>query len=74
MAPPADILFVDDTVYAWRALDEHAVAAYWVGRYKEAMSINQRLLAGKALPPADRERVQKNMNFCREKLAPAKGR
>ncbi len=71
---PEDILFVDDAVYAWRAIDEHAVAAYWAGRYKEAMSANQRLLASGALPQSERERVQKNMAFCRDKLGPAKGR
>jgi glycosyltransferase involved in cell wall biosynthesis len=71
---PADILFVDDSVYAWRAIDEHAVAAYWIGRYKEAMALNQRLLSGKALPAGERERVQKNMSFCRDKVAPGKAK
>ncbi len=69
---PEDILFVDDSVYAWRSADEHAIAAFWIGRYKEAMALNQRLLSGKALPEKERERVQKNMAFCREKLG-AKG-
>ena len=65
---PNDILFVDEGVYAWRAVDEHAVAAYWVGRYKEALGLNQRMMASGALPEHERERVQKNMAFCREKL------
>ncbi len=68
---PADILFVDDSVYAWRALDEAAVAAYWAGRYREAMDANALLLAGTALPAAERPRVQENMAFCREKLGVA---
>src|SRR6202041_2018024 len=37
---PEDILFVDDAVYAWRSLDELAVAAYWIGHHKEAMAAN----------------------------------
>ncbi len=74
LARPDDILFVDDAVYAWRALDEYAVAAYWAGKYKEGLSANQRLLSGKTLPETERERVQKNMAFCREKLPASKGR
>jgi tetratricopeptide (TPR) repeat protein len=65
---PDDVLFVDDAVYAWRALDEFAVAAYWVGRYKDGLVANQRLLASGLLPVAERERVEKNMAFCRAKL------
>jgi glycosyltransferase involved in cell wall biosynthesis len=68
---PDDLLFVDNSTYAWRSLDEYAVAAYWVGRYKEALAANQRLLASGALPEKERERVQKNMAFCREKLGAA---
>jgi glycosyltransferase involved in cell wall biosynthesis len=69
---PDDILFVDDSVYAWRALDEHAIAAYWAGHYKEGVASNQKLLSGRALPEKERARVQKNMAFCREKLGAGK--
>ena len=65
---PNDVLFVDDSVYAWRALDEYAVAASWVGRYKEAVIANQQLLKRKMLPESERERIQKNWVFCREKI------
>ena len=65
---PEDVLFVDDSVYAWRALDEYAIAAFWTGHYKEGITANQRLLSGAALPEKERERVQKNMAFCREKV------
>ena len=67
---PQDILFVDASVYAWRALDELAVSAYWAGRYREAMEANGRLLSVSALPAGERERVQKNLAFCREKVGP----
>ena len=65
---PDDILFIDDSVYAWRALDELAVAAYWTGHHREALAAGQRLLSGGALPESERARVQKNMAFSREKL------
>jgi glycosyltransferase involved in cell wall biosynthesis len=71
---PTDILFVDDSVYAWRALDEFAIASYWTGRYKDGLSANQRLLSGGTLPPGERERVEKNMAFCRDKLGATKVR
>jgi hypothetical protein len=70
LAGPDDILFIDDSVYAWRAKDEYAVAAYWVGRYGEALTVNEGLLAGGKLPPAERARVENNVAFCRERLGP----
>jgi glycosyltransferase involved in cell wall biosynthesis len=66
---PADLLFLDDAVYAWRALDELAVAAYWMGRHDEALAANQRLLSSAALPAGERARVETNLGFSRAKLA-----
>lgn len=63
-----DILFVDDAVYAWSSLDEYAVAAYWTGHYRDALAANERLLASRALPVKERERVERNLRFCREKI------
>lgn len=65
---PADRLFLDDSIYAWRARDELAVSAYWAGRYDEALKANQHLLANAQLPLGERERVQKNLAFCKQKL------
>jgi tetratricopeptide (TPR) repeat protein len=70
---PEDILFIDDAVYAWRAKDEYAVAAYWTGRHREALAVNEELLAGIALPRAERARVEKNATCCREKIREASG-
>lgn len=66
--PEGDRLFVDAAVYAWRARDELAVSAYWVGRYDEALEANRKLLASKALPQAERARVSANFGFCVSKL------
>lgn len=65
---PSDRLFVDDSVYAWRAKDEFAVAAYWVGNYRDALVANEALLAGKELPASERPRIEANIGFCRSKL------
>jgi glycosyltransferase involved in cell wall biosynthesis len=66
---PDDILFVDDSVYAWRAIDELAIASYWTGRYEDGRGLNERLLAEGRLPPDERPRIEKNLAFCRDKLA-----
>ncbi len=61
---PDDLLFVEESVYAWHALDELAIAAYWLGKRDEAREINQRLLAEGKLPAAERGRVEKNLAFA----------
>ena len=67
IARPNDLLFIDDSVYAWRALDEVSVAAFWVGSYDEARVASEKLLAGLA-PSADRPRIEANLGFCRDRL------
>ncbi|GAA2649529.1 MULTISPECIES: glycosyltransferase [Streptomyces] len=68
---PSDVLFVEFDWYDWRALDELAVAAYWIGAYEESAECAERLLAGDKLPPAERDRVARNLAFAREKLGVA---
>ncbi|MGR4884584.1 glycosyltransferase [Streptomyces sp. LARHCF249] len=65
---PGDVLFVEFDWYDWRALDELAVAAYWVGEYEESAQCAQRLLEGGKLPAAEHERVARNLEFARRKL------
>jgi glycosyltransferase involved in cell wall biosynthesis len=65
---PSDILFLDRTVYDWRALDELAVSAYYVGRYDESLAVANRLLAEGKLPASERQRLERNRDFARNKL------
>lgn len=65
---PDDRLFVDDSVYLWRALDELCIAAYWVGEYEESRQAARELLQRDALPASERTRVEKNLNFAEQKL------
>jgi tetratricopeptide (TPR) repeat protein len=65
---PEDILFVDGSVYSWRAWDELSIADYYLGKYQESAEINQRLLAGSALPAGERPRILKNLEFAESKL------
>ncbi len=63
---PDDVLFVDASVYQWRALDEYATAAFWCGHYEEAISANSRLL--KCAPEEEHARIRKNLGICLKKL------
>ncbi|MET0793168.1 MAG: glycosyltransferase [Polyangiaceae bacterium] len=69
LAPPEDILFVDQSVYQWRAWDELAIATYYRGKYRESAEINRNLLSGTTLPEAQRARVTENLAFANSKLA-----
>ena len=64
LPPPADLLFVDLSAYRWRALDEQAVAAFYVGRRDECAAICQRLLDGSAVPDGERARIAANLALC----------
>jgi hypothetical protein len=50
-------------VYAWRATDEQAVCASWIGRHAEAFMLCRRLLALPDLPEQDRQRIAANRDF-----------
>ncbi|MGI5328775.1 glycosyltransferase [Actinomadura nitritigenes] len=65
---PNDILFLDDSVYTWRALDEFGIAAYHAGLYSEGLAVNKRLLSSRALPQSERARIKKNLEFCQKAL------
>lgn len=62
--PEQDILFVAADVYTWRALDERAVCASWIGRQAEAFASCRRLLAGRHVPDEDRQRIAGNRDIC----------
>jgi glycosyltransferase involved in cell wall biosynthesis len=66
---PADLLFVHDGVYAWEALDEFSISAYWVGRYRESRDACRRLLDGGQLPASEIARVQRNLMFSERRLS-----
>jgi glycosyltransferase involved in cell wall biosynthesis len=63
IARPTDILFVDEAVYSWRALDELAISAFYVGQREQGLAAANRLLREGKLPEAERARVQANRAF-----------
>jgi hypothetical protein len=63
---PEEDLFVPretEQVYAWRAMDEEAVCAFWIGKHAEAFTLCRRLLARPDLPEPDRQRIAANRDF-----------
>ncbi len=62
--PEHEILYVLADVYAWRATDEQAVCASWIGKQAEAFTLWRHLLARPDLPDEDRERIAGNRDIC----------
>jgi hypothetical protein len=62
--PDGDALFVGADVYAWRALDEQAICAYWIGKHMESFALCRVLLASADLPDDERDRVAENRDFA----------
>lgn len=65
---PDDTLFLDTAAYTWRALDEFAIASYWIGDYRASARASEWLLDNGALPFAQLARVTENLNFSRTAL------
>ncbi|MER6981430.1 glycosyltransferase [Streptomyces carpinensis] len=61
-------VLVEPDWYEWRALDELAVSAYYVGECEEAKGCCERLLDGGKLPTEHRERVIRNLELARQTL------
>ena len=65
--PQGMTLFVESSVYAWRLLDVLAVCGFYIGKHRESIDVNERLLA---VAPADQHaRIRDNIGFCTRALA-----
>ena len=62
--PEADKLFVAADVYTWRAHDEQAVCASWLGKSAETFALCRRLLARDDIPDDDRKRIAGNRDVA----------
>ena len=58
--PENDALFLGAEVYAWRALDEQAVCASWIGKGEETFAICRGLLSRDDIGDEDRQRIAGN--------------
>ncbi|MEE6179618.1 glycosyltransferase family A protein [Mycobacterium sp. 050134] len=61
--PETDVLFVGADVYAWGAIDEQAVCAFWIGKHAEAFALCRRLVAHPDIPDERRRGVAANRDF-----------
>ena len=61
--PEQDTLVVRADVHAWRAADEQAICASWIGKHAEAFTLCRRLLASAELPDRERQRITRNRDF-----------
>ncbi len=68
VGPTDQTLFVDPSFSEWRNLDEYAVACYWVGKYKDSLQANEKLLKSGTLPESERGRIENNMKFSLRKI------
>jgi SAM-dependent methyltransferase len=71
--PSDDVLFVQTDVYHWRALDEQAVCASWIGKFPETFAICQRLLARDDIPAEDRGRIAANRDLAARNMPETPG-
>jgi glycosyltransferase involved in cell wall biosynthesis len=68
--PETDLLFVDESVWHWRAKDECAIAAYWTGRYEESERLCRALIESTCLPGQQLKRVKDNLDFALQAKVP----
>lgn len=66
--PKNHLLFVDSQIYIFGIQDVVAVAAYHVGHYHEAYSINKKLLDNNLIPEKQIKRIQDNLRFSETKM------
>jgi tetratricopeptide (TPR) repeat protein len=61
--PEEDMSFDRRDIYPWRATDEQAICASWIGKHDEAFTLFRRLLARPDVPDDDRRRFANNRDF-----------
>jgi hypothetical protein len=61
--PDQDMLWVYGDIYAWRATEEQAICAWWIGERVEAFTLCRRLLARSDILDEARQRITKNRDF-----------
>lgn len=65
---PQDLLFVETAAYSWRAIDEFAVASYWMGDFRACARACEQLLSNSALPMVHLARVTENLRLAKARL------
>ncbi|HTV87257.1 MAG TPA: glycosyltransferase [Dyella sp.] len=64
LSKPTEGLAIESDVYAYKLMDEYAIAAYGCGDYPASLDACTHLLKAQALPGAERERVVGNASIA----------
>lgn len=71
---PEQGLFLDQTVYDYRMLDEFQINAYWTAKYGESLDAGATLLRDGLFPETERARILANCNFALQKVTEQQGK
>ncbi len=66
---PDNAFIPEDWIYEYGLLDEYAINAFWIDSYDECLKSCRKILSTARLSDADRERIQANADFARQKLS-----
>lgn len=69
---PASGLFLDQSIYDYKMLDEFQVNAYWAGQYGESLDAGATLLRDGLFPETERERILANSDFALQRVTEQK--
>lgn len=61
---PDDLLFLDLSVYRWRARDEQATSGWYLGYRDQCAKICRELLDNPHLPDSEHARIRRNLEMC----------
>ena len=71
-AYPTDLLFVERAIYLWEAPLELGICHYWTGNHKEAIRINDQIIAHPETPKEYKEGAARNTAHSRKALSKGK--
>lgn len=66
--PEDDSLFLNASVYEWRALDEFAVCASWLGLWAQTLELCEQILVRDDIPSEDRQRITNNRDQAQQHI------
>ena len=62
--PKDQVLFLFKEIYEYKMLDEFAICAFYIRKYKEAFEAGNKLLKNRDIPEYQRKRIENNRDLC----------
>ena len=66
--PDRELLFVERSVYEWRAKDEVSICYFYTGRFQEAVALASSALMSNKIGEGDRDRIEKNLRHFEDAI------